>query len=671
MKMKNKMLLGALIALVSICTSGAEISAKWFRMTFKEKISWDTGEANGFRFIEWELYDATTNQQSRGLTAVATNTVPSEMAAGTCLVLTPYTVTTSKVAKLFDGTKTGTDEFAITGIPKGAMSISDSSTWSTVIIRLRNDANPVTSYQMFAGRNNWNGSAGVIARWTLEASHDGVNWFVVDDHTSADVTRPSANNKPYNGGVPFQLSPLVLPVVSIDEDDASAYSDAYIDDALVEKTGVGTVTASDVRACRLSVAEGSFSVQPPQGESAMVFGTVTVSADAQLSVGGDAEVEKLVNRGTVSVAAGANLVSAPDDGETSFYRGGGISGSGGVRKTGDGTLEMDGANTYTGDTVVESGTLRVGWTHDRPARWFRLVLKAKYKVPGDASILDLGEFALYDTEGVQQNVGAKVVGSSTPARQMGPGTCKIESAYTSSGLAYLCDGTLPPTDGDWQCLSVTGLPVGADTYCAMSASKPETWITVTVRLRDDAAAVAGYNLYLPRRNYEGTIRCPSGWTLEASFNGEDWFTADDRTYVSSPGGNNRWYNGGVAFGLSAALPSGDGALPAGSALSVAPGALAVATNGVAALSRLRIDCEAGAGVIDGFGFAPSGVLILENDSALGVGVELPITLANITGTENLKSWTVWRGSTPATSTGVKLKDGKLVLYGKGFMIKFL
>ena len=31
----------------------------------------------------------------------------------------------------------------------------------------------------------------------------------------------------------------------------------------------------------------------------------------------------------VSVAAGANLVSAPDDGETSFYRGGGIPGSGG------------------------------------------------------------------------------------------------------------------------------------------------------------------------------------------------------------------------------------------------------------------------------------------------------------------------------------------------------
>ena len=668
------LLLCAVVFFGSMHAEGHEIAAKWFRFVAMQKYSWSKSNKGSFRFIELALRDADGVQQGVGLQAVDPSTDPADMPSGTCLISTPYTTTAANVKYAFDGTTSGGQQIIVTELPTQdkepycLMSVTNSATWTTVVAHLPDSANPISSYLLYVGNQNWYpGAEHDLARWKLEASHDGITWFTVHDQSKSDATRPAAVNSPYNGGVAYRLSPHVLPVVSAGAAD-SYYDGIYVDDALVEKTSVGTVTAtSGVRVCRLAVSEGSFVAEPLMGEALAMAGIVTVSSNGQFTAADDVAVEQLVNRGTVSVANGASLVASPGLGETAFYNGGGISGPGGVRKTGDGVLEMDGTNTYAGPTVVESGILRIGWTAARPAKWFRIALKEKYSVPSDASILDIGEFALYDAEGVQQNIGPNIVDVSVADRQMGPGTLKIDSPYPYAGISYLCDGL---TD-DEKRLSVTGLPVSPSTgYCTMSGSDPSTWITMTVRLSDDAAVIAGYNLYLAKYNYEGTMRSPKRWTVEASLDGVEWFTVDDRTYVTSPGGNKRWYNGGVAFPVAVSRQSPESALPSGSALYVAPGALAVSTNGAARLSRLCVDCLAGAGEVNGFAFAPDGALYLGNSSAVDVGYEVPITLSNVTGGEHLRSWTVYYGVSFSHKMRVRLVDGKLVLRGGGFILTF-
>ena len=118
------------------------------------------------------------------------------------------------------------------------------------------------------------------------------------------------------------------------------------------KTGAGTLT--------LSGTNTYF------GGTAIEQGTVQVGADAALgySAGGlsltsatlattatfdAARSVSLSGTGTFDVAAGTTL------GLTSA-----VSGSGGLTKTGAGTLTLSGINTYLGGTAIEQGTLQVG-----------------------------------------------------------------------------------------------------------------------------------------------------------------------------------------------------------------------------------------------------------------------------------------------------------------------
>lgn len=79
---------------------------------------------------------------------------------------------------------------------------------------------------------------------------------------------------------------------------------------------------------------------------------LTVSGGAKLVMGGDETIGTLDGAGTVD-NAGGRLTA--DDGIFS----GVIEGSGGLTKTSMGALELSGANTYTGQTNVEEGTLNL------------------------------------------------------------------------------------------------------------------------------------------------------------------------------------------------------------------------------------------------------------------------------------------------------------------------
>ncbi|WP_155487144.1 autotransporter-associated beta strand repeat-containing protein, partial [Vibrio harveyi] len=68
-------------------------------------------------------------------------------------------------------------------------------------------------------------------------------------------------------------------------------------------------------------------------------------------------IGSLTGAGSVTLGA-ATLTAGGDNSSTPFS--GTITGTGGLTKTGTGTLTLSGANGYFGATLVDAGTLRAG-----------------------------------------------------------------------------------------------------------------------------------------------------------------------------------------------------------------------------------------------------------------------------------------------------------------------
>ena len=802
--MKNTVAL-LIVLFASFSASATEIAAKWFRLTIKEKYKNPSNAAN-LRMAELQFYDINGVSQGVGLKAVEPCADASEMAEGTCFLSTPYTV--SRGAEyLFDGKYSGNsvESMSITGIPVGdnryaAMSVNDPSTWSVVVVRLPESANPVASYLPYVGYYNWSGKELSASRWTLEASYDGRRWFTVHDQSGTDAVAPASNNSPYNGGISYALAPSEILEFTVDSGvtklSRPGFYNAY---SRIMKTGGETAVA--IGACAgaaVKVSEGTLSlgaafthyrfkvdsvrgkeqnmeiseftllckgkdvtqgyssvsscstddggggspagegpekavdgnlntkfldrstktastadncylelVYPEpvavdgcnwasgpnnywsgndsrvptawrlqgsddgemwfdlivggenftptykastwQSESGFEYGATSlggvasVDEGAVLAVAGDVELADVVNNGTVSLARNANAVFAPDEGEICTVSGGGITGPGGIVKRGVGVLEMNGGNSYAGDTKVESGVLRIGRGAAVSAKWFRLVVKQKYSLKSNASLLRLAEWALYDSDGVQRNLSLAVCPGALADRRMPPGSCKITCPYTVANTNLLFNGSY--AEGTViKDLYISGLPLDGSGYCAMSVNDPSTWVTVTLRLAEDAAPISGYNLFVGYYNWNGTECSPSRWTLEASADGENWFTVDDRIAadVASPGDNEVGYNGGEPFAFVASEGAQGAAIPAESVVEVAAGARLEIVNAAWSVSRLRIDCSAGAGTISGFNPADSGELYLNNAAQLtSRWTALPIILESPLNVSNLKSWAVF------------------------------
>lgn len=108
-----------------------------------------------------------------------------------------------------------------------------------------------------------------------------------------------------------------------------------------------TLTVNGANNPSLYLGSGGLVINLPSPTVAATFGTATIGALADWSA--DAPITLISN--TVFKAADAANVAH------SITLSNVLSGTGGLTKTGNGTLTLFGANTYTGDTVVSAGTL--------------------------------------------------------------------------------------------------------------------------------------------------------------------------------------------------------------------------------------------------------------------------------------------------------------------------
>lgn len=121
------------------------------------------------------------------------------------------------------------------------------------------------------------------------------------------------------------------------------------------KQGAGTLTLSGANTYSGGTAINA-GVLTTNNVSALGTGTVTVNGGA-LTLASDLTIGALAGAGNVT--NGGNLLTTGDNNASTTYSGV-LAGSGGLTKRGSGEMVLIGANTYTGETIVNAGTLTAG-----------------------------------------------------------------------------------------------------------------------------------------------------------------------------------------------------------------------------------------------------------------------------------------------------------------------
>ena len=122
------------------------------------------------------------------------------------------------------------------------------------------------------------------------------------------------------------------------------------------KAGNGTLTLAGATYLGVTNVTGG-TLQAGAANAFSPTSPVTVASGATLALAGfNQTIASLAGAGSVTLGAGT-LTAGGDNSNTTFS--GTISGTGGLTKTGGGQLILSGANTYTGTTIVNAGTLTV------------------------------------------------------------------------------------------------------------------------------------------------------------------------------------------------------------------------------------------------------------------------------------------------------------------------
>ena len=194
-----------------------------------------------------------------------------------------------------------------------------------------------------------------------------------------------------------------------------------------------------------------------------VNGAVTANANVTIS----APLELAGAGGPVAAASGATLTVS-----------GSVSGTNGVTKTGTGTVELTAAsNSYTGNTVVAEGTLKVSAGVDSNGNW--AVTGDDTTVGTPAAGLDPAKFATLITEHVRQdvltiNAGSKVTISATG----GAASTSVVNVLNIANSSGTFNWSVPGGDIS---PAATGGPVAS----GAAVPEPATWLLAVM------AALAG------------------------------------------------------------------------------------------------------------------------------------------------------------------------------------
>ncbi|MFM8654957.1 MAG: autotransporter-associated beta strand repeat-containing protein, partial [Verrucomicrobiota bacterium] len=138
----------------------------------------------------------------------------------------------------------------------------------------------------------------------------------------------------------------------------AAFSGNIINNGAITKVGAGKVTLSGTNTSvgGITISEGTLAISG--GSAINNVNSVAVASGATFEVNGSETINALSGAGSVVLASGQQLRSRFDTTSSTFS--GGMSGAGQFLKGGSGTLVLSGANSYSGLTTFEAGTILAG-----------------------------------------------------------------------------------------------------------------------------------------------------------------------------------------------------------------------------------------------------------------------------------------------------------------------
>jgi len=350
----------------------------------------------------------------------------------------------------------------------------------------------------------------------------------------------------------------------------------------------------------------------------------------------------------------------------------------GVTKRGAGTAEIDRELSFSGPLNVEGGKLIVR-NSSGAYTWFRLTVKENYGAThstddGDKRHVVIDRFALYDANGVRQNIGfgrhdgnlqvggyksgtGHVVKSAASGLRPGEiGLDRPGSVNTwfknNREIQNMCDASSDSLVGSY--VQYDGDP--------LSPSNPDSWIKYVMRLTNGTPEIASFDIagrFSSTDTNGNQYRQPTKWMMEGSVDGVNWEVLTNMEWTTTIVGT-KWYSDmttscygtrdgrrwqdGKSFPIRGTpeTPASFNVLGNCKSVSVAPGAvLEKKGSAPVTISALSVDAS-GFGKIDGFSFASAGEITVTGIETLKTAIAIPGEFANATGLENLSGG--WRVS---------------------------
>jgi hypothetical protein len=227
----------------------------------------------------------------------------------------------------------------------------------------------------------------------------------------------------------------------------------------------------------------------------------------------------------------------------------------------------------------------------------------------------------------------------------------------------------------------------------ITPDNPSSWISVVVRLPDDAPAPARLDFYSALGTNSTDItaekvspkyngRVLTAYRLDGSVDGVNWdIGISENEDLDVPGVGSRWYSDhtdskmnntrpGKGFAIEKTKPDSV-ASHAFSIIGVSYGGVLEVVGDPIEVSGLVVDASAPAGTISNFRFAASGTVDVRNaELADGASLELPGDYSNLPGFSNLSKWELTFDGERHASLVLSAADGKLTVRRRGLRVIF-
>jgi outer membrane autotransporter protein len=214
------------------------------------------------------------------------------------------------------------------------------------------------------------------------------------------------------------------------------------------KTGAGALSVTGVNTYAGATRVGAGTLQADALNTLSASSAHTVDSGATLALSHDQTIGSLAGAGAVNLDS-ANLTTGGDATSTTFS--GVMSGTGELIKTGAGTLTLNGANTYSGATHVDAGTLQADALNTLSASSAHTVDNgATLALSHDQTIGSLAGAGTVNLDSANLTTGGDatsttfsgVMSGSGELIKTGAGTLTLSGANTYSGGSTLAQGRI-------------------------------------------------------------------------------------------------------------------------------------------------------------------------------------------------------------------------------------